>query len=160
MEQSQSAATAPQVGPVVHRVKEHTGYFEDLIRIPRSRPYELRENDRGYKTGDGLRVVEWDSTANDGAGAETGRSALLRIAWTSDDWGRCTLWPVALGQSVILLGVELLMVTNARGDRDLRADEAKVEDLLDSAAFVEASKDPGPPVPFVSERLLAGEVGP
>ncbi len=104
MEQSQSAATAPQVGPVVHRVKEHTGYFEDLVRWPQGRPFELRKNDRGYKRGDVIHLVEWDPDANDGAGAETGRWCKCLIRWTSDDYQRPPLLPADL----ILLGVDPL----------------------------------------------------
>jgi len=122
------------VGHVVHRVKEHPRYFEDLIRFPRPRPWELRDNNRDFKTGDGLRVVEWDPSTE----KETGRWALCRISWTSEEHARVHLMP----QGLILLGVEVLQLVDARPI------EVQLEHLHDSIASLEAGRDPGPPVPF------------
>jgi len=123
-------ATPPLVGHVVHRVKEHPRYFEDLIRFPRPRAWELRDNNRDFKTGDGLRVVEWDPATE----KETGRWALCRISWTSEEHGRVHLMP----QGLILLGVEVLQL------EDGRPLEQRLEDAHDTWAALKAALGPCP----------------
>jgi len=142
VKQSSPEATSPQVGHVVHRVKEHNRNFEQLIQFPRPRPWELRKKDRSYQTGDGLRVVEWDP----GEQRETGREALCRISWTSDEWPLADT-AVGLPSDLILLGVEVLQLV------DGRPIEVQLEDLHDSIAFVESKRAPGPPVPYTPQGI-------
>lgn len=104
------------VGNRVHTVKEWAPYFEDLIRG--LRPWELRWREREYRAGDTLVVVEHSLGAGVGLGGflaadgsadwqNTGRSAVCRIDWTSDDQPA----PIhLLPQNLILLGVHVLNV--------------------------------------------------
>lgn len=138
----QQASATPQVGHVVHRVKEHRHNFQQLIQFPRPRPWEIRRKDRDYKRGDALHVVEWDTDQQ----KETGRQAFCIISWTSDEWPLASS-AVGMPSDLILLGVEVLDV------KDERPLEEQLEDLHDSIAFLEAKRDPGPRVPFTPEGI-------
>jgi hypothetical protein len=131
--------------PVVHQVKEQPRNFEQLIQFPRPRPWELRKNDRRYKTGDGLRIAEWvrhpKGTVADDGGFYTGRSALCLITWTSDEWPAAGE-TVGLPSDLILLGVEVLQVVDERPITE------RIEEAHDGWVFLKSQLDPGPPVPY------------
>lgn len=59
----------------IHELKSWNDYFEDVINY--SKGFELRQNDRGFVSGDYLLLKEWDTEIS--GGVATGREALCRV---------------------------------------------------------------------------------
>lgn len=69
---------------MIHELKIHPKYFEEVLAGKKT--FEVRENDRDFKTGDLLALNEYDPEKN----AYTGRSAVVYVdyACTSTQYVR------------------------------------------------------------------------
>lgn len=83
--------------PVTHTLKTSTLYFADVAAGLKT--VEVRRDDRDFRPGDLLRLVEYDNGAGPGRGY-TGREALFRITHTlrgfeglAPGWVALSLWP-------------------------------------------------------------------
>jgi Domain of unknown function (DUF3850) len=61
--------------PRDHELKSWPIYFEEVLAGRKT--FEVRKNDRGFRTGDRVHLREWDPAT----GAYTGRELRLRIAY-------------------------------------------------------------------------------
>ncbi len=68
---------------VVHELKTWPPYYDAIERG--DKPFEIRENDRGFQTGDILHLFEWDPNAREfawsGPGKYTGRSSRWEVTY-------------------------------------------------------------------------------
>lgn len=84
---------APHPSPVVHRLRTWPPYFEEVLLGRKT--FEVRLNDRDYRRGDVLELVEWAPDA----GEETGRVYRRRVTYA-------TTWGQPGNQVVLALGPE------------------------------------------------------
>lgn len=80
MTQEENAELKPQEprAPLVHEVKCHPPYFQD-VWIGR-KPFEVRKKDRDYRVGDSLHLREWLPETEE----YTGRWCIKRITYILD----------------------------------------------------------------------------
>jgi hypothetical protein len=76
---------------VIHDVRSWSYLYEEMIQGRKK--HDLRRNDRNYKVGDKLLLIEFDQTR----GVETGRRALFSITYIT---GRSTV-PCAVSTAVL-----------------------------------------------------------
>ena len=66
----------------VHHLKTRVLYFQDIVNGFKN--FEIRYNDRDYKVGDELILMEWDDQNTLEPGHYTGREVQRRIAYMTD----------------------------------------------------------------------------
>jgi len=76
---------------VIHELKTWPMYFERLA--DGSKTFEIRKDDRGYQTGDELRLREWDPNSG-----YTGRSLQFRVGFVA----KGDLFGLSLGGHAVL----------------------------------------------------------
>lgn len=76
----------------IHRLKTWPCYFVEVISGRKN--FEVRKNDRGFKTGDLLDLIEWDPDTGD----FTGRQCRREVTYILDNSNPF----VALGDMVIM----------------------------------------------------------
>ena len=84
--------------PKVHEIKCWRQWFAGVVE--RSKTFEIRKNDRDYRSGDALRLIEWDNLA----GKPTGRVALCKVLDVLQDFDGLTRGYCAMG--VFFLNLE------------------------------------------------------
>lgn len=82
----------------IHRIKEAAVFYQDVKKGIKS--FELRRNDRGYKVGDSLEMMEYKN------GEETGKCLFAEIVYMLDDYsgleeGYCILEIKVTGEVVM-----------------------------------------------------------
>lgn len=82
----------------VHDIKIATSYYEDIVSGKKS--FELRKNDRGYKEGDSIKMLEFDD------GKHTGRTIDADIIYLLEEY-------TGLQEGYCILGIA---VTTHRGE--------------------------------------------
>lgn len=60
---------------MVHELKTWPEYYEKVISGEKT--FEIRKDDRGFKTGDVLHLREWDQTT----GAYTGQETVVKVVY-------------------------------------------------------------------------------
>lgn len=83
-----------------HEVKIASSYYEDIISGKKK--FELRKNDRGYKVGDSLKMLEFDE------GKHTGRTIDADIIYMLEDY-------TGLEEGYCILGIDVTEYSARRG---------------------------------------------
>jgi hypothetical protein len=76
---------------MIHQLKTTTGYFDDIAKG--LKPFEVRENDRGFSVGDFLALNEYDELTE----KETGRCVLVEVVYVLNDRNFCRDGQVIMG---------------------------------------------------------------
>lgn len=74
------------IGKMVHALKLHKKYYEDSVKNLKT--FEIRKNDRDFRVGDILKLVEYDPNMADkrmGLIGVTGREHFKEITYILDD---------------------------------------------------------------------------
>jgi ParB-like chromosome segregation protein Spo0J len=92
----------------VHEIKIATSFYEDVAS--RKKTFELRKNDRGYKVGDGLKMLEFNN------GKFTGRTIEAVITYMLEEY-------TGLQEDYCILGIETLKVSETDTEQQGGAQE-------------------------------------
>ena len=87
-----------------HRLRTWPEYFSAVA--DGSKPFEIRDDDRDFKVGDELLLLEWTPPGRDDPAGYTGGTVLARITYIAD--GACQ--PFALLDGYVVLGLSLISV--------------------------------------------------
>jgi len=98
MQQLPSDNAAPE--PKVHDIRLGASFFDDVLECRKN--FELRKNDRGYKVGDILHMMEFKD------GRNTGRSVKRKIIYMLEDF-------TGLEDGFCILGIEPLKEEGTNG---------------------------------------------
>lgn len=77
----------------LHELKILPEYFDAVVR--REKTFEIRKNDRGFKAGDRLRLMEWDGEEY------TGREAVAYVSYILYDW------PVGIERGYCVMSISI-----------------------------------------------------
>ncbi len=120
--QRQNRTDRAESGPKVHEIKIGTSFFEDVVAGLKG--FELRKNDRNYRVGDYLKMVEYEH------GKQTGRFVTAKVTYMLENYtglvdGFCIL------QTQIVTGIQEAGLDGAQS----AGQTATVDGLNDLAAF-------------------------
>ena len=97
-----------KAGHKIHDIKIAASYYDD-VTSGRKR-FELRKNDRGYKVGDGLRMLEFED------GKHTGRTIDADIIYMLEDY-------TGLEEGYCILGIDAKVFSGEVSETDTQQDE-------------------------------------
>ena len=81
----------------VHQLKTLQPYFHDVVS--RNKTFEVRKNDRNFKVGDVMMLLEYDPANKDNPGTKglTGMCIIARITYILDNEEYCKTGYVIIG---------------------------------------------------------------
>ena len=94
-----------------HEIKIVASYYEDVVSGKKS--FELRKNDRGYKQGDSLKMLEFKD------GKHTGRTIDADIIYMLEDY-------TGLTEGYCILGIRVTDYTGKVSETDTEKDGVRV----------------------------------
>ena len=107
-EKMEKLPSEQKAGHKIHDIKIAAFYYDD-VTSGRKR-FELRKNDRGYKVGDGLRMLEFED------GKHTGRTIDADIVYMLEDY-------TGLEEGYCILGIDAKVFSGEVSETDTQQDE-------------------------------------
>ena len=107
----------------IHEIKLGTTFYHDVAAGRKK--FELRKNDRGYKVGDILKLLEYKD------GVETGRYIMAEITYMLEEF-------TGLQEGYCILGIELVQVSETDTENEQLKGQQPIKDYLE---FIPAEKE-------------------